>query len=54
MFFEKLWQICVLQQYKHLDYKITGECYVDAGGYFLINGSEKIVIPQERAAENKI
>ena len=46
--------ICVLQQYKHLDYKITGECYVDAGGYFIINGSEKIVIPQERAAENRI
>jgi len=46
--------ICVLQQYKHLDYKITGECYVDAGGYFLINGSEKIVIPQERAAENRV
>ena len=46
--------ICVLKQYKHLDHKITGECYVDAGGYFIINGSEKIVIPQERAAENKI
>jgi DNA-directed RNA polymerase II subunit RPB2 len=46
--------ICVLNQYKHLDYNITKECYVDAGGYFIINGSEKIVIPQERAAENKI
>ena len=46
--------ICVLKQYKHLDSKITGECYVDAGGYFIINGSEKIVIPQERAAENKV
>ena len=46
--------ICVLKQYKHLDHKITGECYVDAGGYFIINGSEKIVIPQERAAENRI
>ena len=46
--------ICVLRQYKHLNHKITGECYVDAGGYFIINGSEKIVIPQERAAENRI
>ena len=46
--------ICVLNQYKHLDSKITGECYVDAGGYFLINGSEKVVIPQERAAENRV
>ena len=33
---------------------ITGECRFDAGGYFIINGSEKTIIPQERAAENKI
>ena len=46
--------ICVLNQYNHLDTKITGECSVDAGGYFIINGSEKTVIPQERAAENKV
>ena len=46
--------ICVLQQYNHLDTKITGECSMDAGGYFIINGSEKTIIPQERAAENKV
>ena len=46
--------ICVLQQYNHLDTKITGECSLDAGGYFVINGSEKTIIPQERAAENKV
>ena len=46
--------ICVLNQYNHLDTKVTGECEMDAGGYFIINGSEKIVIPQERAAENKV
>ena len=46
--------ICVLNQYNHLDTKITGECSMDAGGYFIINGSEKTVIPQERAAENKV
>ncbi|MEE9573985.1 MAG: hypothetical protein V3W20_13100, partial [Candidatus Neomarinimicrobiota bacterium] len=33
---------------------ITGECRFDAGGYFIINGSEKTIIPQERAAENKV
>ena len=46
--------ICVLNQYNHLDADITGECRFDAGGYFIINGSEKTVIPQERAAENKV
>jgi DNA-directed RNA polymerase II subunit RPB2 len=46
--------ICVLSQHKHLDHNITGECPYDAGGYFIINGSEKTVLGQERAAENKV
>ena len=46
--------ICVLSQYKHVDYNQTGECRFDAGGYFIINGSEKTVLGQERAAENKV
>ena len=46
--------ICVLSQYKHVDHKVTGECRVDPGGYFIINGSEKTVLGQERAAENKV
>jgi DNA-directed RNA polymerase II subunit RPB2 len=47
-------QICVLNQYKHVDHTQTGECKFDAGGYFIINGSEKTVLGQERAAENKV
>ena len=46
--------ICVLSQYKHLDIHKTGECKMDPGGYFIINGSEKTCIGQERAAENQI
>ena len=46
--------ICVLNQYKHVDNIHTGECKYDAGGYFIINGSEKTVLGQERAAENKV
>ena len=46
--------ICVLNQYNHLNANKTGECRFDAGGYFIINGSEKTIIPQERAAENKV
>lgn len=46
--------ICVLTQYKHVEHSNTGECKFDAGGYFIINGSEKTVLGQERAAENKV
>ena len=46
--------ICVLTQYKHVHHEQTGECRFDAGGYFIINGSEKTVLGQERAAENKV
>ena len=46
--------ICVLSQYKQLSTDETYECYMDPGGYFIINGSEKTVLGQERASENKI
>jgi len=46
--------ICVLNQYQHIDEKLSGECKFDAGGYFIINGSEKTVLGQERAAENRV
>lgn len=43
---------CVLKQYSHVTK--TDECAFDTGGYFIINGSEKTVLSQERAAENII
>lgn len=46
--------LCVLKQFSHLNHQQTGECEMDAGGYFIINGSEKVVLGQERAAENKV
>ena len=46
--------LCILKQYNHLNDNITGECKMDPGGYFIINGSEKTCIAQERAAENQI
>ena len=46
--------ICILKQYRHLHPYFTGECSFDAGGYFIINGSEKTVLIQERAAENRV
>jgi len=46
--------ICVLTQNKQLNNDYTGECKMDCGGYFIIKGSEKTVLGQERAAENRI
>jgi DNA-directed RNA polymerase II subunit RPB2 len=46
--------ICVLNQYKHNSHALTGECRLDPGGYFIINGSEKTCLGQERAAENQV
>lgn len=46
--------ICVLTQNPHFNPQQTGECHMDCGGYFIIKGSEKTVLGQERAAENRI
>ena len=46
--------VCVLKQYQHINEDVSGECKFDAGGYFIINGSEKTVLGQERAAENRV
>ena len=46
--------ICCLTQFKDMNEEISGECKYDAGGYFIINGSEKTVLGQERVAENTI
>ena len=46
--------LCMLSQNRHIGPEYTGECPMDCGGYFIIKGSEKAVLGQERAAENKI
>ena len=46
--------VCILEHYRHIPHTVTGECKMDSGGYFIINGSEKTCIGQERAAENRV
>ena len=46
--------ICVLTQNSHISSDHTGECPMDCGGSFILKGSEKTVLGQERAAENRI
>ena len=45
---------CIIHQYKQQIKLNTGECPKDCGGYYIIKGSEKTVLGQERAAENRI
>ncbi|KRX04818.1 hypothetical protein PPERSA_06452 [Pseudocohnilembus persalinus] len=40
-----------LQPSTRIDY---GECQLDQGGYFIINGSEKVIVAQERQAYNVV
>jgi DNA-directed RNA polymerase II subunit RPB2 len=46
--------VCFLTHNKHINNQFTGECSMDSGGYFIIKGSEKTVLGQERAAENRV
>ena len=34
--------------------KKGNECIYDYGGYFIINGNEKVCVSQEKIAENKV
>lgn len=45
---------CQLRKNDGVSQEQYGECRYDMGGYFLINGNEKVVVSQERIAENKI
>ena len=48
--------ICILQRENknNLDKQYNDECINDPGGYFIINGSEKVIVSQERGCANKI
>jgi len=44
---------CILEQVPGLGEENNNECRFDYGGYFIINGSEKVLISQDRINENK-
>ncbi|KAJ3191549.1 DNA-dependent RNA polymerase II [Irineochytrium annulatum] len=45
---------CALSELGQDDLPSVSECTFDQGGYFIINGSEKVLIAQERMATNQV
>ncbi|PRT53034.1 DNA-directed RNA polymerase II subunit RPB2 [Wickerhamiella sorbophila] len=45
-------KFCMLRNLRDDDFYELNECPLDQGGYFIINGSEKVLIAQERSAAN--
>lgn len=45
---------CSLTHYETLSANSMGECESDCGGYFIIKGSEKVILCQEKASDNVI
>lgn len=46
--------VCHLNGRSPSEAATMGECAHDLGGYFIIRGGERVVIPQERPSENTI
>ena len=44
---------CLLQDQRYIHPQDLGECAEDLGGYFIIQGGERVIISQERMSENR-
>ena len=47
-------KICLLSSAPFETRKNMGECPYDQGGYFVVDGQEKVIVSHERKAENKL
>ena len=47
-------EYCALAGSSNLELQRLGECPYDQGGYFIINGSEKVLIAQEKMSTNHV
>ena len=46
-------EYCLLNDQNHMNPARVGECAEDMGGYFIIQGGERVCISQERMSENR-
>lgn len=47
-------KLCMLHNISDVDTIKYGECIHDEGGYFIVNGSEKVLVAQEKMTHNKV
>ena len=47
-------KLCILNGKSKTMLREMGECQHDQGGYFVVDGSEKVIVSHERKAENKL
>ena len=47
-------KFCLLNEKNNKKLKDYNECGVDYGGYFIVNGNEKVLVSQERMASDKV
>lgn len=47
-------ELCVLKNKTPQELSELGECMYEHGGYFIVNGGEKVLIAQERMAHNQV
>ncbi|KAL5333479.1 hypothetical protein BJX70DRAFT_403521 [Aspergillus crustosus] len=45
---------CVLANKSPADMTVLNECPLDPGGYFIVNGTEKVILVQEQLSKNRI
>ena len=45
---------CVLTNKSDSDMAFLNECPLDPGGYFIVNGTEKVILVQEQLSKNRV
>ena len=45
---------CVLSNKQEKDMALLNECPLDPGGYFIVNGTEKVILVQEQLSKNRV
>jgi len=45
---------CVLSDKSEREMTALSECPLDPGGYFIVNGTEKVILVQEQLSKNRV
>lgn len=45
---------CVLANKQEKAMGLLNECPLDPGGYFIVNGTEKVILVQEQLSKNRV